>query len=219
MSAQAALPGAYLNWSESSESLAQFLRYSVYRRLAGDTGDGTRIATITDRGLTTYTDYTIGSAVGYEYSVTQTIDNGVDEIEGEFVDWASVTIEVHSVFIHSHQHPEIYGEFEVEGYSDSREQDISENQVFRRTAPTSFIGPRNQGIASIPWRESWFEGSEEWDAVIDLMAAQADGDMLVLRQHRGIRMFGMLHSPGRSHAQVLYEGSLTFRENHFTEQV
>ncbi|MGK2898613.1 MAG: hypothetical protein ACSLE9_07980 [Burkholderiaceae bacterium] len=213
----APLPGAYINWDESAEPLASFLRYSVYRRLDGDTGDGTRIATITDRSLTTYTDYQIGSDDAYEYNITQTIDNGAEELESEFGEWLTALLVIESVFVHSVPHPEIYAEFLPEGFGDVREQDIVEEQAYRRAAPTSFIGPRDQGVAQIPWSDSWIEGSEQWAAVRRLMAAQAAGDTLMIRNTRDIRMFGAIHAPSRSHSRVMYAGAITFRENHYEE--
>lgn len=214
-----ALPGISVQFDESAEPLDTFLRYNIRRRLLGDSSDGIRIATITDRSFTTYFDDTVGSAVAYQYNVTVTSEVGGEEVEGDLVDWVTAQIEIHSVFIHSHRRPEVYGEFQIHAQSAAPEQDIAEVQVWGRSSPTAHIGPRLQQVASIQWRDTWYQGSEQWAAVEALMAAQAAGDMLVFRQHRGLRMFGTLHAPQRSDAPVLFDAGLTFRAKHFEERV
>jgi len=214
----AALPALTVSWDESAQALDTFLRYNGYRRIAGD-ADWVRIFTITDRSLTSYADYSVGSAITYEYAVTVVAEVGGEEVEGDFPTAVSSTIQVHSVFIHSFLHPEVYVELQAHTQDVGVEQDIAYAQVWGRTARTAHFGPREEDVVSVGWSDAWFQGDEHWEAVRELLTRQRAGDTLVMRQHRGVRLFGVLEAPGRGDAPVMYNGSLRFRATHFTEVV
>jgi hypothetical protein len=86
----ATLPGIQVDWTQWSQSGWTFVQYNVYRRrstyndpwgVAVAAGDWTRIAVITDVATIQYTDPHLVSARNYNYTVTVTANNGVDNIE------------------------------------------------------------------------------------------------------------------------------------------
>lgn len=58
-----------LAWDESTLSEADFSYYQIYRRLVGSS-EWERYATVTDKAVTTYSDYFAGHGESYEYKVT-----------------------------------------------------------------------------------------------------------------------------------------------------
>lgn len=219
MTTFAELPGAQNTWTATSESLAVWLRYNVYRRLNGTAGDGTRIAVIQDPNITTYTDYTVASGVAYDYAVTQTILTGSDELESEKT-WLTTEGQVHSAFLHDVRAPSHYVELQIQSQRHALEQDVAYAQVWGRRTPTAHFGPGQRDVVELSLTDAWFNNPDAWTTLRTLMDRQrVNGAVLMLRQHRDIRMFCQLDGPSRQDAAVLFTQTLRLREVHYDEEV
>lgn len=216
----AELPGVAVDWIATAEPLSSWLRYSVYRRLNGETGSGTRIAVINDPSLATYTDYTVKSAVAYDYNVTQTVQIGADEIESDFAAWATTELQIHSAFLHDVREPAYYVELQLNSQSHAIEQDAAYAQVWGRRTPTAHFGPGQRDTVELSLTDAWLRNPEAWTALRTLIDRQREqGSILMLRQHRDVRMFCQLEGPSRQDATVLYQLGLRAHEVFYEESV
>ena len=215
----AALPGMYITWDESAESLDSFLRYQLYRREQGES-DWLKLARITDRGITFYNDYTVASGTLYEYAVTQVKDVAGEEVESEFPTASQVSLTIRSLFVHDVASPAHYAEVLAQAQTKTPEQDITYLQPWSARAPVAHVGARRQDVIEADYTASWADSLAVWEALADLQARQRDnGAVLMVRQYRGIRVFAALDGSSRSDNGVLYTTRLRFREVEHSEEV
>lgn len=214
-----ALPNIYLTWDPSVEPLDTFLRYQVYRRIAG-ASEWSKLARITDRGVAFYVDYTAGSALTYQYAVTQVRDVAGEEVESAFPTPVEAALVIRSVFIHDVSAPENYVELAGHAMSTGISQEIVYKQVWSRRLPTAHVGNALQESYDIEAAEGWDESAEVWRALRNLIDRQrTTGAVLMARQYRDVRLFGVIESPSRMDDVVLFRTKLRFRERHYTEEV
>ena len=213
------LPNIYLTWDPSTESLDTFLRYQVYRRPFGES-DWTKLARITDRSIAFYNDYSAGSGIVYQYAVTQVRDVAGEEVESAFPAAVEADLIIRSVFIHDVGAPSHYVELAGHSMRAAIEQPIVYKQIWSRRAPTAHVGNVLAERYEIEVTEGWDESAEIWRATRDLIDRQrSTGATLMARQYRDVRVFGVIESPGRDDAQVLYTEGLRFSEVHHNEEV
>lgn len=212
------IPYIELNFDESAEALASFLRYQVYRREEGET-DWVKLARINDSGLTTYQDFTAQSGVTYEYDVTvvAAADNG-EEVESAHTDGVTGTLVIRSAFIHPIGFPEEYTEIRGQAAAVAPIQDAQPVQVWGRAAPTVHIGSALSEVIRITATRGWEDEQDAWLALRALLDRQAAGAMLCLRTYRG-RWFGYLRSIPRADETLLWSVDLEFVELHYEEAV
>lgn len=213
------LPGALLGWEPTSESLDAWLRYNVRRRALGDTGDGTRIAVISDPSVTSYTDYTIPSATPWQYAVTQTVLTGSDELESE-PGWTTVEGNVYSAFVHDWLNPAYYVELRGQTQTRGIEPDISYVLPWGAERETAHVGSRLTDTFEVGLTDVWRDNPEVWTGLRTLLERQARlGSVMVLRQHRDVRVFCTIEAPSASDSPAMFQQSVRVRAVAIDEEV
>jgi len=215
------LPNAYLQWDESAEPLATFIRYNVYRRRAA--AAWTRIAAIPDRSITYYNDFAVKSGLAYEYTVTVTKDLSGQEVEGVKAAAVSVTVAFLSSFLHAWRAPAYYAELLVTPQSITPEQDIAFVQPWSARAPIGHVGPKRAKRLSLTAGDMyWDDGSaaEVWDALEAMQERQfTAGDVLLYRDARGTAITCQVRSMNRGDQPITASVQLELQEVQFTEEV
>lgn len=213
----ASLPGAYITWDQTSESLDAWLRYNVWRR--DDEGVVERIAVISDPTLTTYTDNTIPSDTPWEYAVTQSIQVGPEEVESE-PEWFTAQGTIRSTFLHDWRNPAFYVELLGQAQRRAVEPSISYVLPWGQTEYTAHAGPLIATPVELEVTDAWYDNPDTWRAVRELIERQRDlGSVMVLRGHRDVRMFCAIDGNNAGDQPVLYTQSLRFTNLNVEEGV
>jgi hypothetical protein len=195
------LPGAYLTWDESSEPLSSFLRYQVYRRVAGETtwnalSDGR----ITDRSLTAYLDYAVESGVLYEYDVTQWSDSSGEELESDHTVGVQGTLIIRDLFIHDASVPDYYAQLHVQQQTIDVAQDIAYLQPWAHQSPTAHVGNVQTRTLDVPLTGQWGYSQsslsdDAYRALLTLVTRQrTEGSSLIARQGRDVFLYCVIDS-------------------------
>lgn len=216
----AALPHAYLTWTASTEPLATFLRYQVYRRAQGETA-WLKLARITDRGISYYQDYLAGSGVTYEYAVTQVSDVAGEEVESAFPAPVSAALVIRSLFLHDVASPSNYAEIRGQATTLTLQPSVEYVQPWGRTAPVAHVGGVQAYVLDVSMTDSWDGQRDVWRAIANLMTRQREnGAVLMARQMRDVRLFVAIDSADRDdRTQVLYSAGVRLREVYHREDV
>lgn len=221
-----ALPVIYLSWNQSTEPLASFLRYCVYRRELGE-GENAwlRLARITDRSRTYFEDHQAGAGVTYEYAVTQVSDSSGEEVESDFPTPVQASLTINSLFIHDAAAPEHYAELLAATQEVNVEQDIAYLQPWSGQAPVAHVGNVEARTFVATVRGQWNHSNgaisrEQYLALRNLQERQrTNGAVLVARQGRDIRLFCQLEMLRRADEAVNFSQSLRLKEVDYQEAV
>lgn len=217
-----ALPGAYVTWTESAEPLEDFQRYILYRRELGD-ADWVARARITDRSITYFQDYRVGSGTTYEYAVTQVSDASGEEVESDFPTAASTVVTITSFFIHDDAAPENYVEVVAQGQRVTRKPDAQYLQVWGRQQPTAHVGQALSDGLQVSLRGVWNATADSvnratWDGVKALMERQRlYGSVFMARQGRDVRAFCAIDSLDRTDEPMAFGLTVSLTETYLDE--
>jgi hypothetical protein len=213
------LPGLYLTWDESSEPLASFLRYQVYRRELGET-DWTALddGRITDRSLTSYQDFAVAGGVTYEYAVTQWSDSSGEELESDFPTAVQASLTIHDLFIHDITSPGNYAQVHVQQQSIDTAQDIQYLQTWEKQAPTAHVGNQKARSLDVPLLGQWLaDGSSlnrdlyrALDSLIDRQ--RTEGSSMLARQGRDVFLYCVIDGFSREDSPMQFNQRLRLRE-------
>lgn len=185
------LPQAYITWDESAVDLTSFLRYQVYRREFGDTA-WTKIQRINERGRTYHSDFEQWPGITYEYSVTQVVSVGGDEIESAFSDPIQSSIDTQNLFIHLRNNPGVYAELEVMDLDDGQSPDIVFQQPRASQWPTAYVGLARPRAATFEADAAWPDKRAIEDAALALLAGQGAAGGVVARWYASPGLYGVL---------------------------
>ncbi len=213
-----ALPGISLNWNESAEPLATFLRYQVYRREEGETA-WMKIVRITNRAITFYDDYLIAANQTYEYAVTLVADISGEEIESAFPTEVSATHTFQKAFLHDINAPSNFADLPQQSPRRTLQTDTVSIQVWSRAAPTMHIGNRRFYVIDMSARWTWDEGI--WADIETLVDRQINfGSVLMYRDRRGNRFFCQLtRQRVADDVGLVYSHSIQLQETYYDEAV
>jgi hypothetical protein len=209
----AVLPAIFLSWDASAEPLSTFLRYQVYRRVAGDT-DWTKMARITDRSLTTWTDYEIEGLVVYDYAVTVVADVSGEEIESAFPTAVQSLVTINSLFLHDQAAPEHYVQMAVQADTIAPQQVMTFVQPRGQSDPIAHVGRTLSKQLSFSFTGQWTatdstRNSDVWDALEELqLRQQTNGSTLVCRTTRGVFAYCVITDMPRTDQPMQYGVSL-----------
>jgi len=208
----------YVTWDESLESVDDFLRYQLWRRVQGET-EWSKRARITNRGITFWDDTIAHSSTVYEYGVTQVIDVSGEEIESEMSGVVSAELTIVDIFLHDVFAPENYVQVQTPTHTRAVTQPITFVQPWSRRAPTAHISHVISSTYKFGTNDVWNE--EQWLGLLNLMDRQHEsGAVLMVRQDHDIAMFGQMESPlGLSENGAIANSSVNFRETYYREEV
>lgn len=191
-----ALPNIYLTWDESTEPLAEFLRYQVYRRPVTDpVSPWVTLQLITDRSRTFYNDYLVGPSSEWQYAVTQVcVDDVGEEIESDFTPPAQAQMTLTSYWFHLLDRPEVYAQVKGSDATVQGHQEMELVQVRGRRHPTAHFGPVLTRTFHVAGRRPWSEERDVWQGLLDVQSGQT-GSMVVFRSARDDVVYGVLRAP------------------------
>lgn len=213
----AILPRIELNWDATEEDPEEWVYWSLYRQEAGDDSTLIRIAVIRQADITFYYDFAAKSGITYHYYLSQTIDNGSNEVESGLAGPVVGTVTCLSVFIHDAASPGHYVELPALALRERNPRDLTFQRARASEDDVAFVGAyRGQDVA-LNWTDSWRDESPEpFAATLELLDRMiSNGSTMMLRQELVPGMFcigeidrqarGVLHSPSVTLRKVKYQ--------------
>lgn len=185
------LPQTYLQWDESAEPLATFVRYQVYRRVFGDS-TWHKIERIYDRARNYASDFEQSPDTTYEYAVTQVAIIGADEVESAFGTIVQAQIDCQNLFVHLRDNPGVYAELEVMGMDDEQVPEIVFQQSRASRTPTAYTGQSRPRTLGMDADAAWTDKRQIEDAAVALLEGQGTAGGVVARWYGSPLLYGVL---------------------------
>lgn len=216
------IPRAVLRWDQVVPGVSEvFTRYSVYRRIPSVDTTWTRIASITDITTTRYYDYTGAAYTTYEYAVTWSGTNGVNEVESVLQSPPpQVTIEFDWTFIHNVDDPTQWVAYYALEMREPLVMDRTTQRIWGRTLPTMFIGDDQHYEVEITGLPDVHRG-QVWDDLITLIDSERE-DAITLCLRIGVggtSRFCNVQSANKDDGQAQYVPHVTLVETYYTDAV
>lgn len=220
------LPGIEVQWLQVTPILPDtFLQYNVKRRLAGDT-TWTRIAAIQSLGTTSYIDYTAGSGIAYEYTVTWTSVRSGSQFESPEGGPAAGMVTFAGSFLHDATKGSVNAAanyVELKGGSRDLEpvQPQTSTFVWGRSAPTKTYGTTRYHRGAYQLNSNDVSNPDLWTGLENLQfRQQAFGSPLCYRTgDMGDRYFCNITKLTRNDPPYEYLPKVEWDESFFLEAV
>lgn len=218
-------------WDEPTpEPDEEFVRYSIYRRIAGTTS-WTKVGEVTPIGTTQFDDYNVAWERSYEYAVTWAANIGgaviesprqtfAGSLDSDDAKRASPSPSRREATLHVVDDPETYVQLTQQSVNVREELDVAFLRAWSRAEPTPHVGTRQSATITINAAEFWNSNREMWDSLVEVLQAQRDlGSVLCLR-HREELYFVAVDNGSRSDRRpVQYDMAVSLREVHYDESV